>query len=511
MNEPSAKKYTRRAFIEVGAAAAVATQVVPGATTAAGKNGGDALPFDDYARHDGLGLAQLVARAEVSAEELLHAAIQRTEQVNPQINAVVQKLYDFAKQEINRGLPDGPFKGVPFLLKDLGIHLAGTPNTYGSLFFKDSIARDTSAVVDRYRQAGLVIFGKTTAPEFGTSGFCESALYGVTRNPWNLRHSPGGSSGGAGAAVAAGIAPMANGSDIGGSIRCPSSCCGLFGLKPSYGRVPLDPEWSEMNTFHALTRSVRDSAALLDISSAGYTDNSFWRAPPAARPFSEEVSRPPGRLRIALVRAPVSEITVHPEVAEALQDAAKLCESLGHFVEESKLPFSVQQVYAAATGVGTEITRWVGQREKELGRSVRPGELSAGIAEMVQENRKISGEDYARGLEALRQCRRMMAKFQIEYDLILSPTQAILPPKASVQDLGAGDLSMDDTNNALAAFTFLYNVTGQPAMSVPLHWSTTGLPVGVMFAGRFGDEAALFRLAAQLEQARPWFGKRAPL
>jgi len=501
---------SRRAFVgNVGAALSLAT--LPFSAPAGMRSNGE-MSFAEYSKHDGIGLAQLVRRKEISAAALLEIAIARAEAVNSRINALAQKLYERARAQVNSGMPNGAFAGVPFLLKDLGIDLEGTPTTNASRFFEDNIVQRNSAVVDLYKKAGLVIFGKTNAPEFGMSGFAESALYGMTRNPWNLEFGPGGSSGGAAAVVAAGIVPFANATDFGGSIRVPASCCGLFGLKPTYGRTPLSPEFSSTNTIHAITRSVRDSAALLDISCVSAA-NTFHCAPPSPQAsYLENMRQPPGKLRIALLHRPYFyDVKVHSECLKAVDNAAGLCESLGHHVEEASPPIPYDQLSEIGSVFMAEFFAPIGEREKKLGRLVRLDEVNSGNYRRIRESRKISADDYLKGQQEIRLLRQAMADFYKKYDVILSPTQATLPPPVSGEERMADGRTKTEINTALAAFTGIYNFTGQPAMSVPLFWASDGLPIGVMFAGRFGDEATLFRLASQLEESRPWFGKRAPL
>lgn len=470
------------------------------------------LPFDEYAKYDALGLAALVARGEVNALELLEAAIQRAEAVNPKLNAIVLKHYDLARKATKQGLPDGPFKGVPFLLKDLGMSFKGTITTNGSVFFKNAVSSYNSTLVQRYQKAGLVIFGKTHSPEFGGSPSSESTLFGATHNPWNLEHIAGGSSGGTAAAIAAGIVPVGNASDGGGSIRIPASCCGLFGMKTTRGRVPLGPPDFEnrngLSVVHAISRSVRDSAALLDVSQGADFGDPVLPPKPIG-PYIKEVGAPVGRLRIALTREPILPFPVAPECLRAVDNAAKLCESLGHMVEEAKPILDVQNLFMSFGVCSDVLTAMkVAAREQDLGRPVKEGELEPITWKRLQRGKKVPATKYAKARQTFHRATRAVEEFQVNYDVILSPTMAILPPKLGPLAL-TGDV---ETFNRVAfgtsAFTIVHNGTGQPAMSVPLHWSDGGLPVGVMFAARFGDEATLFRLAAQLEAERPWKDKR---
>jgi amidase len=470
------------------------------------------FPFDEYAKYDALGLAELVARGEVSALELLEAAIHRTEAVNPKINAIVLNHYELARKAIKQGLPDGPLTGVPFLLKDLGISLKGTITTNGSVFYKSSVASFDSTLVQRYQKAGLVIFGKTHSPEFGGSPSSESTLFGATHNPWNLEHIAGGSSGGTAAAIAAGIVPVGHGSDGGGSIRIPASCCGLFGMKSTRGRVPLGPPDFEsrngLSVAHVISRSVRDSAALLDVSHGADFGDPILPPNPVG-PYLKEVGAPVGRLRIALMREPILPFPVAPECLKAVDNAAKLCESLGHVVEEAKPVLDVQNLFMSF-GVCSDVVTAikVAAREQELGRPVMNTELEPITWKRLQRGKKVPAFKYAKARQTFHRATRAVEEFQVNYDVILSPTMAILPPKLGPLAL-TGDVEIFNREAfGTSSFTMVYNGTGQPAMSVPLHWSAEGLPVGVMFAGRFGDEATLYRLAAQLEAERPWADKR---
>ncbi len=469
------------------------------------------MPYADYVKYDAMGLADLVAKGEVTPLELLATAIARAEQVNGKINAINLPYYDLARATIKKGLPNGPFRGVPWLLKDLHIYLAGTRTTNGSVFFKDTVADHNSTLVDRYQQAGLVIFGKTHSPEFGGTATTESKLWGDTHNPWNLEYSSGGSSGGSSAAIAAGILPAANGSDGGGSIRIPASCCGLFGLKPTRARTPLGPDQFEggngQAVVHAITRSVRDSALLLDVT-RGAEAGIPYDAPPVERPYIEEVRREPGKLRIALMPQAIFPLPIHAECLKAVNNAAKLCASLGHEVEEAAPQIPSKEYYDAVgviSSVGTLAI--VTAQEKVLGRKVTEADLEPIIFKRMQQGKKITGLQYAQARAMYHKVGGILGRFHQQYDVILNPTMATPPAKLGQMSLSADEKIYVQTAINASAFTSLYNVTGQPSMSVPLHWSADGLPIGVMFTARFGDEATLFRLAAQLEKASPWFDK----
>jgi amidase len=469
--------------------------------------------FKEYDQYDAVGLAQLVRKGEVSPERLLDEAIARVEQRDPALNAVVNRLYDLARNAIRAGLPDGPLRGVPFLLKDLHALYAGAVTSNGSRFFKDNLADHDTELVSRYKRGGLVIFGKTNTPEFGLTITTEPVLFGPTRNPWSLGYMAGGSSGGAAAAVAAGFAPAAHASDGGGSIRIPSSCCGLFGLKPTRGRNPQGPDrgegWSGMSTEHAITRSVRDSAVLLDLTCGPDLGAPYFATPPR-QPFASEVGTDPGRLRIALATHTPAGEKVAPECEQAVAETARLLERMGHRLEEAKLDFVPEELGPAfRTVIGGNTRVAIETYAAKLGRTPSPEAFEKITWLMYESGAAASAADYARAVQVLHRTGRMVARFFERFDLLLTPTLARPPEK-----LGVFDMNTDDTEgyrSAVAlftAFTAPFNASGNPAMSVPLHWTSGGLPVGVQFAGRYGDEATLLRLAAQLERAQPWFNRR---
>jgi len=498
---------TRREVLVAGAGLAAAA--------VAGRQGSaaPAARIAEYDRLDATALAALVRKGEVRASELLDEAIARTERWNPALNAVVIRHDDLARKAVQRPL-EGPLAGVPFLIKDLGTYLGGTITSEGCRFFADAVAARDSFVVERYRKAGLVIFGKTASPELGKSPVTESLLWGETRNPWNTAHTPCGSSGGSAAAVAAGIVPAAHGNDGGGSIRLPASACGLFGLKPSRFRVPLGPgkgDGGGLSTMHALTRSVRDSALLLDVSQ-GPEPGGYGSIGAPERPFVEEVGRSPGRLRIALMRRSVFDAPVHPECAKAVDDAARLCEGLGHGVEEVRLPIDGAETYAAA-GLLLSLSSTVAirQREKALGRTVTQQDVEPITWTRMQQYANASAEQVLEARSLQVKVHLQLAEFMQRHDVILSPTIAVPPARVGALGPRRPIADFDREAAAYSLITMLYNFTGQPAMSVPLHWTPDGLPIGVHFAGRYGEEALLFRLAGQLEQASPWFDRRPPL
>ncbi|WGK60875.1 amidase [Halopseudomonas sp. SMJS2] len=502
---------TRRQLIQGAAwlAAGAALNLRPLSALAAG-----GMRFDEYRRCDALELARLVRAGEVSPAELLELAIARTEQVNPSINAVVIKHYEAARRLAGSTIPDGPFRGVPFLLKDLGISMADTVTTHGSRFFREAKAATDDPYVRKARQAGLVIFGKTNSPEFGNNPSTEGTLFGDTRNPWNLDHSAGGSSGGAAAAVAAGILPVAHASDGGGSIRLPASSCGLFGLKPSRDLVPIGDAAGGarglLSAQHVISRSVRDSAALLDVLAWDNPGQGFGGAEQGT--YFAQLQQAPERLRIALMRQPLLDMPVDQVCLDALEDAARLCTELGHEVVEAIPEVDMQAaMQASGTLSVTSLAERIARREAQLGRAVGNDDLEPVNLEMLEWGRQVSAVDYMGAQEGLRQTARDMARFMEGFDLVLSPTMTWAPPPLGVVDMDLPLQEFGPLATRSSVFTVLYNITGQPAMSVPLYWSTEGLPIGVMFAGRFGAERTLLRLAGQLEQARPWFDRLPPV
>jgi Asp-tRNA(Asn)/Glu-tRNA(Gln) amidotransferase A subunit family amidase len=469
--------------------------------------------FTAYEAFDAVGMAELVRRREVTAEELLEAAIARVEARNPGLNAVVMKLYDYGRQAIAAGLPDGPFTGVPFLLKDLSAALAGVPTTRASKFFADAVPAEDSEQVQRLKRAGLVIFGKTNTCELGLSLTCEPQFYGATRNPWDPSRISGGSSGGAAAAVGARILPAAHGSDGFGSIRAPAACCGVVGLKPSRGRNTMAPYLGEglggLSTEHVLTLSVRDSAALLDVT-AGPGTGDPYTAPPPARPFRQECMANPGRLRLAFTTASPNGAPVAAEYLQALQDAVQVCASFGHQVEEADPAIDRAAVIPTFLTLMAANTMVNLSSHPTAGRPARQDEVERVTwASAHVMGAKLSGADYVRATQTAHRLGRQMAAFHAQYDVLLTPALAMLPPK-----LGWIDMMLDDVEEywqrvfAFSPFTVWFNITGQPAIVLPLSQSSDGLPLSVQLVARYGDEATLFRLAAQIEAARPWFERK---
>ncbi|MEZ4452821.1 MAG: amidase [Nannocystaceae bacterium] len=495
-----------------------------------------AAPFSAYADYDGLGLAALVARGEVHPRELVEACIAAVDAQNPRIGAVVQRLDERARAKAESTLPAGPFRGVPFLLKDLLADLTGTPTSRGSRFFAGDVAESDVEIVRRYEAAGTVIVGKTNTPEFGLMPTTEPALHGPTRNPWDPTRVAGGSSGGAAAAVASRMVPIAAGGDGGGSLRIPASCCGVFGLKPTRGRTPAGPRdgerWRGFAVEHVITRSVRDSAAMLD-AIAGPDLGAPNVAPPPARPFLEEVGAPTGRLRIAFTSRPFLGDRVDPECVIGLEQSAALLRGLGHEVVEAE-PELDGPAFARnfLVVICSEVRAAIEAGERRLRRRAGPGDFETATWALGLLGRSLRASDLATALNELQSAARGIGRFFAGVDVLMTPTLAA-PPVAlgtllphgheerllkAFGRLRAGGLlrrlgALEEAASKsfrFTPYTPLFNVTGQPAMSVPLHWTAAGLPVGIQFVGRFGDEATLFRLAAQLEEAQPWAGRRPP-
>jgi len=490
--------------------------------------------FKEYAQYDGLGLAELVRKKEVSPAEICEEAITRIERVNPALNAVITPMYDLARKVVEKPLPNGPFTGVPFLLKDLLADFAGVRQTMGSKACKNYIPTQDSELVKRYKQAGLVILGKTNTPEFGLLGVTEPELHGPTRNPWNTNHTPGGSSGGSAAAVASGMVPLASANDGAGSIRIPASCCGLFGLKVSRGRTPNGPAYGK--TFqgavveHVISRTVRDSAAILDATQGADVGALYVIAPPS-RPYLDEIEQSPGRLKIAFNTQSPIDTAVHPECIRAVEHTVGLLEELGHKLEEARPEIDgralAKSLITLYSGV---IAETMDELKSVLGRKAKPSDVEAITWTIGLLGRTYSAGHFVKAMNEWELAARTMGRFHETYDIYLTPTLAYPPVKIgelapkpvelallkTINLLGLGRLliasgitdKLEVESLAKTPFTQLANFTGQPAMSVPLYWTADQLPCGVHFMGRYGDEAALLRLAAQLEKAQPWFDKR---
>ena len=471
---------------------------------------------DELASLDATAQAERIRRKEITALELVDAAIERIERLNPKVNAVIATAYDQARAQARSVLPDAPFAGVPYLIKDLITSWGGVPMASGTSFMHGFVPDHDSELVRRLKRSGFIILGKTNVPELGQLPTTEPRMFGPTLNPWDTGRTAGGSSGGSAAAVASGMVPAAHGNDGGGSIRMPASCCGLFGLKPTRARTPMGPDFGDIMSGlvveHAITRSVRDSAAILDATSGPDTGDPY-SAPQPARPFLEEVGADPGRLRIAYCSTTTKGLQAHPDCVAAVEDAAKLCADLGHDVVE-KAPalnpkligrplFIVSSTGCAATMEGlAQLT----------GQTLTQDQFEPITWALYETGCKQTACSYLLAQNSLNQVARGLARFFDDFDVWLTPTLGEPPVP-----LGTFESPPDDPLQGLfrcgtfMPFTAICNVTGQPAMSVPLFWNEEGLPIGSQFISRFGDEATLFRLAAQLEEARPWAERRPPL
>lgn len=498
--------------------------------------------FPEYDRFDGTGLAELIKKGDISSLEVCEEAIRRAENLNPTLNAIITKTYDLARETAKNLHSDAPFCGVPFLLKDAHHALQGVPMSCGSALLKGCVPQYDAEIVRRFKKAGLVILGKTNTPEFKLAYVTEPQAFGPTRNPWNTEYSCGGSSGGSAAAVAAGIVPFASATDEGGSIRVPASYCGLFGLKPSRGRTPVGPdfdeEWDGMSQSHVITRSVRDSAAMLD-AVCGFESGAPYGIFNKERPFIEEVGSAPGTLRIAFYLRAAYGKNIHPECVRAVEQTCTLLRSLGHDVvetepafreEDAALDYSIVVIGNAAALVD-KLIRIHGQSRARL-------DLELTSYAMYCLGRSLKALDFVQAKRRWRQFGAAMDQMMNRYDMVLTPTLGDPPVPVGSQQLGRADRfsmkvissfvgsmmlhnrklawsilekTVDTTMRGQMPFTFIANITGQPAMSVPLHWSPDGLPCGVQFIGRYGDEAKLLRLASQLEKEHSWFGKRPPI
>jgi amidase len=473
--------------------------------------------LDELADLDATAQAALVWRKEVTPLELVEAAIERIEKADPELNAVVTRMYDEGRLAAAKELPAGPFAGVPFLLKDIMGFYGGTRSTLGSKALADNIARHDSELVRRYKAAGLIVLGKTNVPEFGLLPTTESELHGRCRNPWNTGCTTGGSSGGSASAVAAGMVPMAHANDGGGSIRIPASCCGLFGLKPTRGRNPLGPDFGDamsgMLAEHAVTRSVRDSAALLD-ATCGPDPGDPYNAPEPERPYLDEVGAPPGRLRIAFSTSNPLGNEPHPDCAAALEDAVALCGELGHEMVSSAPEISNTEIIGHFYTVvwTSSLVSTISAIAFGSGKDPSPEMYEPLTWALYERGLTHTGGDYLSAITGLQRLSRKVANWGRDFDLWLTPTLGEPPVP-----LGTFDPEPDDPwvgwvrSGSFCPYTGIANVTGQPAMSVPLCWNDDGLPIGIQFIGHYGDEATLFRLAAQLEQARPWANKKPPI
>jgi len=477
---------------------------------------------------DATALAARVRTGEVHPTELVEAAIARIEKVDPQLNAVVHRMYDQARAAAKGALPDGPFRGVPFVVKDLDGWLAGEPYTQSCRMSKDFVPTEDAEIIARMKRTGVVIVGKTNCSELGLLGVTESELRGPARNPWNTDHTPGGSSGGTASIVASRAVPMGHGGDGGGSIRIPSAACGLFGLKPTRARNPLGPitgeGWGGYVQPGVLTVSVRDCATMLD-ATQGPDVGAPYASPPRARPYAEEIARPPRKLRIAFATGSQLGRETHADVKAAVTDAAALCASLGHELDEVPLPIDREALvtaYFTQIAVGAAIA--IEQTARWVGRAPTPADFEPTTWLLGTIGRKLPAIELQRSRDACQAAGRALGRFFQTYDLFLDGTLAYPPLRVGELALKSGERAalaalrvvsprfvLDKLLATLGANalektpnTQVANQTGVPAMSVPLSWNAAGLPIGVQFTAPFGDEATLFQLAAQLETARPW-------
>jgi len=490
--------------------------------------------FTEYDKYDAMGIAELIRTKEISAEEVCQEAIARIEKLNPKLNAVVTKLTDLVESQLNDSSSDSPFYGVPFLLKDVHHALKGTAMGQGSYAMKGQVSNHDAEIVRRYRKAGLIVIGKTNTPEFKMGYVTEPKAFGATCNPWNTEYSSGGSSGGSAAAVAAHIVPMASGTDEGGSIRVPSSYCALVGLKPSRGRNPVGPdfsdEWDGISCSHVLSRSVRDSAAVLDVT-AGKELGSPYMSVPQTRQFLEELSQPQEKYRIAYTLRNAYGLEIHPYCQQAVMETVSLLKELGHQVEEvtpeyddKEAVLSLVIIMASHVAAKLEFKRPVNRK------TIEEQNLTLGLI-----GKNLNVIDFIKAKQSWRKIGSAMNRLLETYDILLTPTLGRPPIKIGATEPGLQDrISMKVVNSPIGTALFsnrkmgqniisqlidsvvgpqmpltaVANITGLPAISLPLFWTDERLPIGVQFIGRFCDEATLFRLAGQLEKSRPWFDKK---
>jgi amidase len=475
------------------------------------------MKFSEYAKCDGLGLARLVRAGEVSAEELRDVALSAIHKLNPKLNAVVGLTSDEAERAIRERNVDAPFSGVPFLIKDVGMHYANVPTEMGSRFTRGVVLPYDSELAARFKRAGVVTLGRTNTPEFGANASTEPLANGPTRNPWNLECSPGGSSGGSAAAVAAGLVPLAHGNDGGGSIRIPAAYCGLFGLKPSRYRVPWGPDADDgifgLGCELVLSRTVRDTAAMLD-ATHGADVGARYLLPNPPTTYLAACGKDPGRLRIAFTSMPPDGAPqMHVDCRQAVADTAKLCEELGHEVFEAKPEVTHEESWSIFRDVaGAYLASSLRALSAVIGRKVDDASTEAGTRALLEHGARLTAADLSDAIGRVNLLSRKLGRFFESCDVWLSPTVNAPSVRLGVLNQNAEGLDASEWCKRIfdtAPYTAMFNASGQPAMSVPLCTSRDGLPVGVHFAGRFADEFRLLALAAQLERARPWIG-RAP-
>lgn len=495
------------------------------------------MTIPEYTQKDAVGLAEWVRSGEVSPLDLVEEAIRRIEAVNPQINAVIHTTYERARERATGDLPDGPFKGVPFLIKDMRAPFEGEPMWMGSRFLRGYVPDHDYEVVRRFKKAGLITLGKSNVPEFGLTFFTEPELFGTTNNPWGLKHTAGGSSGGAAAAVASRMLPAAHGSDGGGSVRVPAACCGLVGLLPSLGRTPVGPKrtdlWQGLIRESVLSRSVRDTAALLD-AIQGPDPGARYYPPPPERPYLEEIGRDPGRLRIAFTASPFMGKKLDPEAERGLEKTVELLEDLGHDLVEAAPTIDRRSISKAYfTIVIAELKAEIENFEVLLDKQATSEdfELATWVGALL--GSRLSAQDFLHAQRTLEGMTRNLGDFFENYDLLLTPAIAEPPVKsgslqlkgfqalllsllarwnasALIELFGGVDAAVEDMFD-FTPYTHIFNVSGQPAVSLPLYWTGDGLPLGMQFAGKYAQEGLLLRLAGQLEHARPWAARLPPV
>ena len=467
---------------------------------------------DLYASSDALGLAELVRRQEVTPAELADVAIGLIEALDPKLNAVVVRAFDVARQRAARPPGQGMFAGVPYLLKDIGSACAGLPLTAGLEYRKDFVSQSDSELVRRVKASGLNILGRTNVPENGWCIATEPRFRGKTLNPWNPEVTPGGSSGGAAAAVASRMVPMAEGTDGGGSIRVPAGCCGLVGLKPSRGRITYGPDevdiWFGSVYFFALTRTVRDTAAFLD-ATAGNLPGDPYTPPTPDVSWLDGLTRPPQQLRIGFTLTTPWGPAFAPEVAEAVRATAALLEGMGHVVEEHDFAADLEPAwheYNKMNAVQTVLD--FAALAPVIGRPVAQSDLVAFNWALLERGRSLSATEHAASIAAMRRINQQIQAELHPFDVFLTPTLTQLPRPVGYWDMNEPDVDAYNAKWTDAAFMFAFNVSGLPAMSLPGGWTAQDIPIGVQLVGRYGDEATILRLAAALEEARPWIGRR---
>ena len=462
----------------------------------------------DLSKFDATEIARLIRTHEVTASEALDWAVDAVDSRDEGVNAVWDTFPERARKEIERGLPVGPFSGVPFMIKDLGLRLEGVPTTCGSRFFADDNSKYSSELVKRYQSAGLVIFGKTATSEFGLGPSADTDLYPRTNNPWNRLRIAGGSSSGSAAAVASGTLPIVHASDGGGSIRIPAACCGVFGMKPSRGRITyaqIAESWSGMSTQHAISRTVRDNAALLDVTHGGLPGDPYFCPPPPCS-FVDAAAHDPHPLLIGFHLTSADGIDPEPSIRDGVLRMVTLLEGLGHHLMETRPDFDLSEVALLyGTITASTITMMIEDRVNRLGREPRQDELLEVTRQIYSIGLRKRAVDLARTREACFTAAREIAAFTERFDVILCPTIAQLPPKHGALDMR--NESLTEYMSAIfrfAPYTAPASLAGQPAMNVPVGLSSDGLPLGAHFSAAFGYEHLLYSLAGQIERAQPW-------